>query len=114
MNLSFLSIPSTLSSMGLNVTVPGVIVSSLSSSLKGKSHFGSVICSIPMAKCVALDPLVASKETDSFSSEESKILYALRSQDIFTKAQLGLGACIDKDRGRGGCVVGRNRGRGLI
>lgn len=110
MDFSFPSIPSPLSSMDLGVSVPDVLLSCHSSSLNGKSCPRSVICSIPHAKCVVPEPLVASKEIDSLSSEESKILYALRSRDILAKAHMGLGACIDKVRGRGGNVSGRNRG----
>lgn len=57
------------------------------------------------------DPLVASSEADSHSSEDSKVLYALRNRVVLAESQMGFGIGAEKDKGPGGSVAGRSRGR---
>lgn len=100
-DFTFPSTPSSFHSMGLDVSVLDVLLSHHSTFPLGKSYPRSMICSIPYAKSVVLEPLVASKEADSLTSEDSKILYALRSRDILAETPSGLGVCVGKERYRG-------------
>jgi hypothetical protein len=71
----------------------------------------AVNCSIPSPNIGIPDPLVALSEDDSHSSEDSKVLYALRNRVILVESPMGLGIGTEKDKGRGGSVVERSRGR---
>ena len=74
----------------------------------------AINCSIPSPNIGIPDPLVALSEDDSHSSEDSKVLYALRNRVILVESPMGLGIGIEKDKGHRGCVGGRSQGRRSI
>lgn len=78
------------------------------------AHPKAVNCSIPFPMVGIPDPLVALLEADSQSFEDSKVLYALRNKVILAESPMGLGIGTEKDKGRGGYVGGRSRGRQSI
>lgn len=97
--------------VGHELSIPEILFPCQSSSPFRTSRTKVVICFIPPPMNVIPDLLMASKEADSLSSEDSKVLYALKNRDILVETPMGLGAGDGKEKGRGGSVARRNHGR---
>lgn len=108
------SFPSPFSSIFLEdpvITMNDIIPSQNPSLPTRMSHPRKVSCFIPLLNNVILEPLVASSTSESLSSKDSRILYALRIKLVLLDSPSGLGDFIGKERGQGGGLAGRGRGK---
>lgn len=111
MDFTFPTPFSSVLSKGLVISMNYVMQSRNSSPSSGSSHPQKVSCSIPLINNAVPEALVDSSTAESLSSEDSRILYALRSILVLIDSPSGLDNLLGKGRGRGGGLAGRGRGR---